>query len=491
MKVKKKLFIVISLIATSLIYCSKSSEILSEFKNGTVSRWELETYYDMNSLRNNQRALEIQTQSQILEEISISKIIDMENQKEKIVSEESLKKILDVLSWQILFRQFKENFEKNSKEKMKIADSIYMLYIADTKNKQSLADSYLKELNKKGVDFKKFIQKNTEEKERKSVLGRIEPVCLNCGSDPFTDIIKEASLNKKHNFVKINRNSGIYLVKVEKISEVDPKNLYDVYKKVISQMKKTANASIQADKNHFKVTKSKDYYASLDVDSFTNQISSHFKKMFFDYLWNQYVRTIIHKNNISFTNLQTLSLDAINDGTIFIRSKNGNILFSDVKKEYNVLRKLVEGNQTFNNENVKKQMILQYAQQSYFPIYVIKDIPDVLELKKTEKYKSMQKMMGYNVLQPIFLSDKFKNTVLVSEQELKDTYESGKNFVYSKPSPTDPSKKIPQKFEEVKESIRQDIIKNKKKTEIQNYISKLKQDYNLKIHMNKLKQGKI
>ena len=100
-------------------------------------------------------------------------------------------------------------------------------------------------------------------------------------------------------------------------------------------------------------------------------------------------------------------------------------------------------------------------------------------------------MMGYNVLQSMFLSDKFKNSISVSEQELRDTYESGKNFVYSKPSPTDPSKKIPQKFEEVKESIRQDIMNTKKKTEIQNYISKLKQDYDLKIYTNKLKQGKI
>ena len=92
MKVKKKLFIVISLLGTIFTYCSKSSEILSEFKNGTVSREELEIYYDMNSIKDNQRALQTQTQAQILEEISMSKIIDVENQKEKIISEESLKK---------------------------------------------------------------------------------------------------------------------------------------------------------------------------------------------------------------------------------------------------------------------------------------------------------------------------------------------------------------------------------------------------------------
>ena len=256
---------------------------------------------------------------------------------------------------------------------MKIADPTYMLYIADTKNKQSLADSYLKELNKKGTDFKKFIQKNTEEKERKSVLGRVEPVCLNCGSDPFTDIIKEASLNKKHNFVKINRNSGIYLVKVEKVLEVKPKNLHDLYRKAISQMKQTANASIQADKNHFKVTKLKDYYASLDADSFSNQISSHFKRMFFENLWNQYIRTIIHKNSISFVNLQTLSLDTVNDSTVLIRSKNRDILFSDVKKEYSILRKLIESNRMIHDEKVKKQMVLQYAQQSFF-LYMLSKI---------------------------------------------------------------------------------------------------------------------
>ena len=492
MKIKKRLYTIISFLL--LISCSKSSVTLAEFKGGTVTDKELSVYYDMNYLRDNPNAMTTQVQSQILDEISIGKIIDMENQKDNIVPNNKIDGVLDILSWQVLFNQYREKFQDKIEEDINLATSVYILYLSNGENRDSLADSYLAELNKENFDFKKFIQKNTEEVERKSVSGRIEPVCLNCGTDPFMDMIKTAHL-QKGKFVKIKKNHGIYLINVLETKLVEKDDLASIYNEVLSEMKQTAVEYLNNQKNnkdsfHKNDNNQEDYYANMDLDSLVEQISNHFLRMFQRDKWDKNLKTIVEKNDIVFTDLESLKLEDINENTILIQKKGESISFKDLENNYDKLRSLVESEQSFTGD-MKKEMILRYAKNSYFPNYIIRGLEEVTKLKETQDYKNRREMLKYNIITPIFISHKFKDMDTVSEQELLDTYEAGKNFTYSKPDPTDPSKKIPKKFEEVKEEIRSGIVRNRSKAKMESYMNGLKESYDLKMYLEKLQEGQV
>lgn len=81
--------------------------------------------------------------------------------------------------------------------------------------------------------------------------------------------------------------------------------------------------------------------------------------------------------------------------------------------------------------------------------------------------------------------------VNVTEKEIRDTYEAGKLYAYSKASTTNPNERVPEDFSKVRDRIKQELAEAKKQSIFQDYLSKLKSENEFKIASESLKAGQI
>ncbi|WP_422880147.1 hypothetical protein [Leptospira mayottensis] len=81
--------------------------------------------------------------------------------------------------------------------------------------------------------------------------------------------------------------------------------------------------------------------------------------------------------------------------------------------------------------------------------------------------------------------------VTITEKEIRDTYEAGKLYAYSKASTANPNERVPEDFSKVRDRIKQELAEAKKQSIFQDYLSKLKSENEFKIASESLKAGQI
>lgn len=219
MKQKTLSLTILSLFVTFAINCSRDSDVLASFKSGTVTREELRAYYKLRGIEPDPNSASIATQAKIVEEIGIQKIAEANNSNTNVVTKDEYARIMGFVEPQVLFNDYRKQFSEKllSSGMLQFAFGRILFVKAGT-DASTKANSLLQQIQgiKSDREIAEFISKNTDETQRKAIGGRLEPHCINCGDDPFTAILKEAS-DKKGEFILKEAQGNYYILRVEKI----------------------------------------------------------------------------------------------------------------------------------------------------------------------------------------------------------------------------------------------------------------------------------
>lgn len=115
---------------------------------------------------------------------------------------------------QVLFNDYRKQFSEKllSSGMLQFAFGRILFVKAGT-DATTKANSLLQQIQtiKSDKEIAEFISKNTDEAQRKAIGGKLEPHCINCGDDPFTAILKEASDKKGNSFLRKHKEIIIFL----------------------------------------------------------------------------------------------------------------------------------------------------------------------------------------------------------------------------------------------------------------------------------------
>ena len=231
-----------------------------------------------------------------------------------------------------------------------------------------------------------------------------------------------------------------------------------------------------------------DYYLGDEVklEKEAKMIGDRYKEQLQALIWNEEYEKISKESGIQFSKeMSTLSEGELVDTTPIYTKGDKTYTIADLKSEY------AKVNMKPNSYLPPTKELLYFFNSAILPITLLSDNAEVKNLKSSEKFESSLSIWKKNISWSFFVRDLQDLQAPISEQELKDTYEAGKLYAYSSPSKSNPSKRDPMPFDQVKEKIREELRTAKIKGEMQKQVEKLKSDYHLKIHTDKLKAGSV
>lgn len=489
----KKLIILLSLF-TLLSTCRSGEEILAVFDGGSVKRKEFREFYPNHELAIDNNTTSLKYQTSILETMAVQAIIEVEANKKGYQNSEIYKSILELKEKQLLVNLYRKNFmEKALKSKdMEIVFG-QMLYIKKDTNgnpntdKANRALSDLKNL-KSEKEINAYISKETDEDGRKPISGLLEPQCMNCSEENILrEILLEAYTNNLlETFTQKEFNGDLFVYRILEVKKLKSDDLDSYLSKKFKQFQTLAA--------EFKATASEeqkqlaDYFLGDEVklDKEVQMIGGRYKEQIQNKIWNEEYQNISKESGIQFsTEMTTLSEDKLVDSTPIYTKGDKTYTIADLKKDY------AKVNMKPNTYIPPIKELLYFFNSAILPIALLAEKQEVKTLSSSEKYESSLAVWKKNISWQFFLKDLQETQIPISEQEIKDTYEAGKLYAYSSPSKSDPNKRIPMPFEQVKEKIKEELRTAKLKSEMQRQVEKLKSDYHLQIHSDKLKAGSV
>ena len=489
----KKLIILLSLF-TLLSTCRSGEEILAVFDGGSVKRKEFREFYPNHELAIDNNTTSLKYQTSILETMAVQAIIEVEANKKGYQNSEIYKSILELKEKQLLVNLYRKNFmEKALKSKdMEIVFG-QMLYIKKDTNgnpntdKANRALSDLKNL-KSEKEINAYISKETDEDGRKPISGLLEPQCMNCSEENILrEILIEAYTNNLlETFTQKEFNGDLFVYRILEVKKLKSDDLDSYLSKKFKQFQTLAT--------EFKATASEeqkqlaDYFLGDEVklDKEVQMIGGRYKEQIQNKIWNEEYQNISKESGIQFsTEMTTLSEDKLVDSTPIYTKGDKTYTIADLKKDY------AKVNMKPNTYIPPIKELLYFFNSAILPIALLAEKQEVKTLSSSEKYESSLAVWKKNISWQFFLKDLQETQIPISEQEIKDTYEAGKLYAYSSPSKSDPNKRIPMPFEQVKEKIKEELRTAKLKSEMQRQVEKLKSDYHLQIHSDKLKAGSV
>ncbi|RHX84893.1 LIC12015 family putative lipoprotein [Leptospira stimsonii] len=492
MKKKTLSLTILTLIVLFAANCSRDSDVLASFKNGTVTREELRAYYKLRGVEPDANNASIATQAKIVEELGIQKIAEAQNNTTNVVTKDEYARIMGFVEPQILFNDYRKQFSEKllSSGMLELAFG-RILFLKAAPDAAVKANSILQEISaiKSDKEIAEFIAKNTNEVQRKAVGGRLEPHCINCGDDPFTAILKEAA-EKKGTFILKEAQGNYYILRVERIERIYPKKIDKFFQNELEKLKSLATKYVSKEGITEEEKREAAFYSELTVNEKANQTAEHYGNRFLKEAWKKEMDSLRVQSGLKIVDLTPEFIKGLKPETVLFEDKSGNkFLFKDLLVEFNKIAPILQKRKA--NPEEEKNDQLSFYTQIYLPIRISAESKEVQGLKETKEFKKTLPLLGRSVLFMLIRNRSTDANIDVTEKEIRDTYEAGKLYAYSKPSPSNPNERLPEDFGKVRDRIKQELIESKKQSVFQDYLSKLKSENEFKIASESLKAGQI
>lgn len=489
----KKIFIILVL-ASIIASCRSGEEELAVFDGGVVKRKEFREFYPNHELAVDANTTAIKYQTSVLETIAVQSIVEIEANKKGYTNSDIYKSILELKEKQLLVNLYRKNFiEKalNSKEmEMAFGQMLYIKKDANGNPNSTKAERVFSDLQKLKSDkeINAYISKETDEEGRKPISGYLEPQCMNCSEENILrEILLEAYKNNSlQTFNKKEFHGDVFvyrIIETKKIKASDLESYLSKKFKDFQVLAKEFKANAPDDQKQLG-----DYYLGDEVklDREAQMIRDRYKEQMQSQIWNEEYEKISKNSGLEFSKeMSTLTEGELLDSTPIYTKADKTYTFADLKKDY------AKVNMKPNTYIPQTKELLYFFNSAILPINLLGENPEVKSLKSSEKYESSLALWKKNIAWSFFVRDLQEAKIQITDQEIKDTYEAGKLYAYSNPSKSNPNKREPIPFDQVKEKIKEEIRTARLKTELQKQVESLKNDYHLKLHLDKLKAGSV
>lgn len=498
MSLLKKSFVYL-LFLFIFFYCKSGNEELASFKNGKVTRSELRAFYKLKGLEENPKTASIKNQISILENLSILKIVELENEKQGLFKSQDFKDLFSLYKKILIADLFRREYFKKAKHKedveLVIAQLIQLTASSENTETDPKVNQVWKELTSLNDDKKIFdyIVENTEELGSKPIGGYIDPQCVNCGNNPVIDILREGLQKDDEKFYKYKTNQTVFIYRIIEKKKIKPVNIKSFF---VSKLQEYRNYALEFKKNAQTDEEKKlaSYYAEGNekLEYKASKYEEFITNKFLEVNWNEKVNKIQKENNISISKIlnkpvSELKEEDFKDDTVLLSSPKTKYTYLDLKNHYDIIKNFKK------NPNSKNELQnrIHFFLNEYLLAAIIAETEHADRIKKSEDYETSLNYLKREISFSTFI-DKIKSqNVSASEEEIKQAYEAGKLYSYTVEDPNNPGKKITLPLDQVRDKIRSEIISTKFKKSLEKEMDEIKKSNNLKIHSEKLKEGSL
>ncbi|WP_000298972.1 LIC12015 family putative lipoprotein, partial [Leptospira interrogans] len=281
-----------------------------------------------------------------------------------------------------------------------------------------------------------------------------------------------------------------YIIKVERIEKIYPKKIDKFFQNELDKLKTLALKYVSKEGITEEEKNSAKFYSELAVNERANQTAEHYGNRFLREAWKNEMDSLKAKSGLKIVDLTPKFIKDLTSETILFEDQKGSkFSFKDLIAEFNKIAPILQKRKGSPEEDKNDQ--LSFYAQIYLPIRISSESKEIQSLKDTKEFKKTLPLLGRSVLFMLIRNRSIDSEVNITEKEIRDTYEAGKLYAYSKPSSTNPNERIPEDFGKVRERIKQELVESKKQSIFQDYISKLKSENEFKISSESLKAGQI
>ncbi|MCS7204572.1 MAG: hypothetical protein NZ853_02630 [Leptospiraceae bacterium] len=488
-------------IAFLLSFCSNRNEVLVEYQNQnqieTIKRKDLQFIVELNGFRKNE--VSVATQNQILEELAFLSVgkLAFENlpSEEKQKWENSLKRSLIFLEEKAFLNAMNFLLQEKASEHPYKMITIQLLFLKKLPNldRSQEAKDLLETLNKTQNDdeIEKLIFEKNENLRYKILGGLVDPICVNCGDSPISHFIdpllKEKEDEKK--FHLIEDSNGYWLIRkiqIKEVKEISLKNLYEDYHRksqfVARKFFNNPNYTKEFKEQEINNLKQQLLFDEKKIEEISEQQAKHQAKLLKQ---NSYTNHLVELQKQNEFRLNENTIQHLNTTPIQNWDENL-ILFEYQKKPYKIkdffdlIRKY-----EVSIEALSPTEVANLLNQVYSSFVVLQASPYKNE---SETFKQNFKDLMLKQTYTNFLIQSEYANLQVSQEEIIQYYNLRKNNEFKV---INNNQEMILPLNAVKERIKQNLLTEKRQKKIQEIKQTLFQKYSVKIHKDRLKEGKI
>lgn len=484
------------------VRCSSDSEVLASFESGNVTRKELREFFQIRGAKINEKTASVTNQSNVLEQLALQKMVHRDYLASEKISKELLDKLVNLTKGQMLITLYKQDFEARAlREELMEFVTMQMAILRGTEEEPldpNKSQEVLGILNsaKSESEIAEIIRKFTVDKNRKPIAGYIEPFCINCGTNPYADILEEPLKNGDNKFY-LKEESGIsYILRIVDTTKLHEKVLGRYIEKSLVEFQEMAKQYKDSVENPQEKAGA-DFYIQGNLSEKARSYADHLSKQFRNGLWEKEMERVKENSQVKVENVPNLtSPEAIDpkefpDDRILAELPDGKkIDIGAFRQDFKELTDVLGRNQ---GDSPKEELwdVLNFFYNIYLSSLIMAEDESVKPTLESDLYKRSLKYLEYSLVWALFMQEITNEKIEVSESDIRDTYEAGKMFAYSKADPKNPDKRTPRPYSQVRDNIREELENQKRKSIFDSKLSRLKTDYNLKIATESLQEGKI
>ncbi len=486
----KKATILISL--TLLIFfqaCRPGEDVLVTFEGGKIQRKNLRELYDIEDAPRNEKTLSIATQSAILEQMGIQEIMEKEAMQNGFFDRSDIKDLMYYTEKEMIVNLYLKNFfqDKKDSEALEMLNIQFALLYTNDEGAIEKAKSEVSAL-RDNDKIDEYISSITQEEGRKCIGGILEPQCNNCAvQDQITSIFKEGITKNDSNFYVSRDGNKAFLYRILNREKVKSKNLDEFLTKKFKNLREKAIA--YTNKNNTEEDKQKAAYyleESPRLEEKAKMTASHYMR--------GYQNRVIPEELIRLQSEKSFTInEEIKGGNVGLLENPETVVLKTPTENYTVKQLNEDFSRVFPNQKDTAGIPekLNFLQNIMLPTKLISDSSEGEKVRKSDTYKTafgyMKKSIAFNIQK----SESEKDVPPISDAQIKEIYEAGKQFQFSEPSPKNPNERVAIPFEKVKDKIKSELTSKNAESVFQKKILDLKAKYKMEIQVDKLKEGSI
>ncbi|MCB1156414.1 MAG: hypothetical protein H7A25_22615 [Leptospiraceae bacterium] len=492
-------YIGIVCILLGLHTCSPSSNTpLASFEGGNVTIQEFRNFYKASGLSGRGNKPALKDQISILEAIALREIAYIDADKKGLTRNKEFTDVLSVAEKQIISNVYRQEFsEKASSDKQAEFAVIQFSYIRRNPDKsanQKKADEQLKQLKamKQDSEIYSFMRENTEENGRKPIGGILEPFCISCGTNPLYEIFSEGiKSGNKDFFISKDPDSNLYVYRVLEKDKVKLSELKTYFSKKLNELRGLAEAF---KKNAKPEEQGLAKYYSETGNAFETKVNrtvEHYKNQIEVQIWIDEYDRIKKSSGFSFNPLfegkdpSSIKPEQVSEEDKLFTIGQKDYTLKDVSEEFEKVRIKTPGMDSRRLFSEK----MGFLYNIYIPSLLINSLKEAATIRSGERFKVRMELLKNDIAWNLFLKNAHEKEIIISDKDLKETYEAGKMYSYLDEEKKKQGKSVPLPFEKVKDKIMFELKNSRMKKLQEEAIETLKKTYKLQIHQDKFKEG--
>ena len=486
----KKATILISLTLLIIFQaCRPGEDVLVTFDGGKIQRKNLRELYDIEDAPRNEKTLSIATQTAILEQMGIQEIMEKEAMQNGFFDRSDIKDLMYYTEKEMIVNLYLKNFfqDKKDSEALEMLNIQFALLYTNDEGAIEKAKSEVSAL-KDNDKIDEYLSSITQEEGRKCIGGILEPQCNNCAvQDQITSLFKEGITKNDSNFYVSRDGNKAFLYRIINREKVKSKNLDEFLTKKFKNLKEKAIA--YTNKNNTEEDKQKAAYYLEDsprLEEKAKMTASHYMRGF--------QNRVIPEELIRLQSEKSFTInEEIKGGNIGLLENPETVVLKTPTENYTVKQLNEDFSRVFPNQKDTAGIPekLNFLQNIMLPTKLISDSSEGEKVRKSDTYKTafgyMKKSIAFNIQK----SESEKDVPPITDSQIKEIYEAGKQFQFSEPSPKNPNERVAIPFEKVKDKIKSELTSKNAESVFQKKILDLKAKYKMEIQVDKLKEGSI